>query len=148
MKADLTQSVNLYHQGPIADRSKNAFIRVFRNPTKAEFEQMMRDSSFGSLRGLLGNQLLLWEAFTATAEQVRATMVFVGKHNDGVAIDLYTTEVWVTFRDELRRARKEELDEWARWVSQHQVLRRLYPGGYRLRLKRQGEATILAEMQV
>lgn len=148
MKLDLNQSPSLIYDGPLVNRPKPGAIQVLRNPTLVEFQQMMRESQFGSLRGLLGNQLLLWEAFTATAEQVRATMVAVGKQNDGIAIDLFTTEVWVTFRDELQRGRKEELEEWARWVSLHQVLRRLYPGGYRLRLKKQGEATVLLEMQV
>jgi len=146
MIPDLNHSVNLIYYGPIVNGSND--VQVFRNPSKAEFEQLLRESQFGSLRGLLGSQLHLWEAFKATADQVRETMVSVGKPFDGVAIDLYTTEVWANFKNELYRFRKEEFDEWARWISQHQVLRRLYPGGFKLRLRKQGHATILAEMQV
>ncbi len=128
---DLVQNLNeaVFYQGEMLPKySKFAVdILILKNPTKGELQRLKAKSQFGELRGMLDNELLVWDAEVATHGDVSKFF-----NVDGSDLHLEDGGVRVNDCDDMT---DEEAQQMADWIRTHPAVIRLYGPDVRLELE-------------
>lgn len=112
---------SLFYKGPFKTQYGGSVdeIVILKNPSKAEVEKLRKSSQYGDVRGLLDNDLYVWDAELATHSEVAKN---IGQ--DGS--DLHMEPDHVTVNDCPPDFTDEEARECASWIKNHPVMQGIY----------------------
>jgi hypothetical protein len=94
-------------------------IVVLKDPSRSEFTRFHAGSTYQEVRGLLEDDLLIWDSFIATHSDVAAFFKVDGA-------DLHLGLDQITMNDCPDDWTDEEAEKTAQWIKTHPAILRLY----------------------
>lgn len=130
MRKWINLSESLFYKGPFKPRYGDGVdeIVILKNPTRREVERLRAASQYGDVRGLLDNDLYVWDAELATHSEVAETLKIDGS-------DLHMEPDYVTVNDCPPDFTDEEAHESASWIKNHAAMKAIYGEDFRLFLE-------------
>lgn len=123
-------SESLFYRGPLKRRyaTEDAEIVILKNPSKAEVERLRQRAKYREVRGLLDNDLLVWDAEIATHSDVASALRVDGS-------DLHLEPEMITVNDLPSDFTEDEVQATAKWIREHPAIISIYGNDVRLRLE-------------
>lgn len=122
---------SVFYSGPFkasyANGGGEVNITILKNPSPREMDRLLSKSQHGELRGLLDNDLYVWDAELATHTEVARAI-----SKDGS--DLHITKQNVFVNDCPDDWTDEEATQTGEWIKQNACLKAFYGGDFPLTL--------------
>lgn len=117
-------SETLFYQGPFkASYGGEVDITILKDPSPREFRALLAKSRYGELRGLLDDELYVWDADLATHSEIARTL-----SKDGS--DLHITENGVDVNDCPPDWTDDEATQTGEWIKNNACLKAFYGGDF------------------
>lgn len=117
----------VFFTGPFKTGYGEVDIVILKNPTPREMRSLLGKSEYNELRGLLDDDLYIWDAALATHSDIANALKIDGS-------DLHITEDGVDVNDCPPDWTDEEATMTGQWIKNNSCLRAFYQGDYPITL--------------
>lgn len=114
-------SEGVFYKGPIKTLYGETEILILKNPSRAQFAGLKARSEYGEIRGLLDNDLFIWDGTDVTHSDVSRAL-----HIDGS--DLHLNDGHIEVNDVPDDLTDEQAAEMASWIKNSPHIHKLYGG--------------------